>query len=460
MTILIVVTRGSIVRNILRLGLLSLIKKEGHHAVIIFPQDKRKTVPQSYIDEFQCEQVELEIVPRDTKSFIYRIFNSAIKFLVSSDSLNVYFDIGNERIQDELLFIKQLKLAFFSLLGRMRWIKKLARFVERKVFTRHTYQSLFETYRPDIVIGTSLSSSLDIDIMKEAAAQNIPTLGLLKGWDHTTKLLFRFIPDTIITLNQPMKDTLISVQDIPAEKIIVGGFPQFDIYKKEEIIMDRAVFSKKIGVDPNKKIILFGSEGMWAPQNWMLAKEISDAISHGSLKSDCVLVVRPHFTDKPDGNLYKLKNVPHVIYDQKKEYQEFLIDNWDPSVDETVHLANLLYHSAVLVTVVSTLTLDVVCFNKPIINPMYNGLIVNGVDKTSSYYKVDHYQWVLQTHGVDTPMNTQELIESLNLCLQNPDRKSPERQALLESLCFKVDGKSNERIYQAIMSTLSRNKLS
>ena len=58
-TVFIVITRGFIVRNILRSGILELLKKKGYRIVVFF-QSFGRPFPQYLIDEFEASEAEKE----------------------------------------------------------------------------------------------------------------------------------------------------------------------------------------------------------------------------------------------------------------------------------------------------------------------------------------------------------------------------------------------------------------
>jgi hypothetical protein len=128
------------------------------------------------------------------------------------------------------------------------------------------------------------------------------------------------------------------------------------------------------------------------------------------------------------------------------------MDNWDPSVQETIKFVNLLTHCDILISAASTLSLDGVCFDRPLINIGFGVLLDRKTDADMSYllYIAEHMQWVLKTGAVDVVYSYQELFNRINDYLRNPAIKQAERKQLLNELCFKVDGHSSERLVGAL----------
>lgn len=453
-TTFIVITRGFLARAILRSGVLQGLKEAGFKIVIFFPSND-KTIPLYIREEFEDERVIVEGAP-DMKIRGYSFFAHQASFLVYSRSSWVYSQINLKRLHKHPYWKHFDRLVYGTLLSKLHFLKTLARYLEKKIFPALEYREYFDKYKPDLVFSTSVMAKLDIFIMKEAARRGIPTVSMPKSWDNVTMQLYRFIPDYLIVQNHLMKEAVARVQRMDPDKIFVSGFPQFDWYRKPDILMSREAFCRVYGIDPDKKIIFYGSEGAWSGNDTKIVSLLAGWVNdRGALAKESVLLIRPHFSerDRTKFNIFKGQN---VIIDHNFTASSFL-PPWDPNIEETKLFANLLHHCDVLIAVASTLTLDGACFNKPIINVAFGALFHPKTKKdiTSTWYESDHYQWVVETNGIDIVKSEKELLESVNAYLLVPDRKTVERQRLVERLCYKVDGASSERIVRVIKEAVS-----
>jgi hypothetical protein len=450
-TIFIPIARGFIVRNILRSGVLAHLKDAGYRIVIFFIHKGMK-VPQYLRDEFEDDSVIIECVPPiDMRG--YSRFSRATKMLVYSDSSWEHSQMGNQRNLNRSFYWKYIERGASWVLSRFSVLKRIARYIEKKVFYRKTYAPYFDAYKPDVVFSTSVISTLDIDMMKEARKRGIKTIAMPKGWDNITKNFYRFLPDRLIVQNEPMKEGAVRVQGVPREMITVRGFPQFDWYAKTDIILPRERFFQSLGLSPERKLIFFGSEGRWAPGEEHIVSCLAGWVENNAFSRPASLLVRPHFSDVKKNRFAHFEG-KHITSKINFRLSDFFDDNWDPGTEETIHLANLLYHCDVLVTVASTLTLDAACFNKPLINVAFKILHhpKTGRDLSELYYTQDHYRWVLGVGGVDLVQSENELLRSIVAYLKDPRRNEEERSRLVSRLCFKVDGRSSRRIAEAIIN--------
>lgn len=453
-TVFIVISRGFIARNILRSGVLERLKNAGLKTVIFFDNGGGDNIPEHLRKEFEDDLVCLEIVP-PLKRKGYARFAKLTSLLVSSRSTWQHSQIGNARNLNRAFFWKYVERAFFGTASKLHFLKTLARFIERRFFANEVYAPYFEKYRPVLVFGASIQSLPDINIMKEAEKRGIPTVAMPKGWDNVTKLLYRFMPDILIVHNERMKKEAARIQRIPPSRFRVTGFPQFDWYKRRDILVSRDTFCERYGLDPNKKIIFFGSEGRWAPGDENIISLLVQWINTpGILAENAQLIVRPHFTDVKSGRLMRFKGLPNTVIDDNFSISDFFGDNWDPGVEETKLFTNLIYHCDVLITVASTLTLDGACFDKPLINVAFKALVhpKTGWDISPLLYAQDHYDWVFETNAVDYVTSETELLQSVNAYLENPTLKRAERMRLVRTMCYKVDGKSSERLAEVLIA--------
>ena len=269
-------------------------------------------------------------------------------------------------------------------------------------------------------------------------------------------MYFRCVPDHFIVQDEIIRSELARLQQFPPERIYVVGFPQFDWYRRPGVIKPREEHLRGKGLDPDRAVIFFGSQGIWFKQDYQVAEQIYQWIKRDELAKPCQLIVRPHFSNVKNTPLQKLKGLEHVSYDDSYHISDVFVDNWDPTAAENTDFANTLRHSDVVVNILSTIALDAACFDRPTINALYGGVYQNGRDVTHKMAEVVHYQWVFATGATLVARSAEELREAINQCLLDPQSKQAERKLLIDRLCYKVDGKSAERIVEVIETVLGQ----
>ena len=66
-------------------------------------------------------------------------------------------------------------------------------------------------------------------------------------------------------------------------------------------------------------------------------------------------------------------------------------------------------------------------------------------------------QWVINTGGIRLVSNNNELKNMINVYLNNPHLDNEGRVRLANELCYKVDGKSSERMVDAIDDIMKKS---
>ncbi len=457
-TIFIVISRGFIIRNILRSGVLDILVDHGMEVVLLFANVRGKEFPNEIRTEFSG-RVTIEVLPSDTmgnnfKERLYRKFTQLVSFLVYSPSTWIYSKSGTQRQLQRSKFLPYIQRLIYTPLSKISVLKKLARWIEDHIFYDGTYAHLFDTYRPMVVFSTSIVSKHDIECMKEAKRRGIKTVSMCKGWDNITKILLRTLPDLMIVQNEGLKNDMERVQNFPRNHIAVTGFPQFDWYKRTEIIIPRAEFFAQLGLPADRRLLFFGSEGAWAPDDDRIAETLAQWVNGSeTLVRPCSLLVRPHFSDITNPRFNRFRGIPNVKLDDNYSFSDFFIDNWNPGVAETKFFVNCIYHSDMMIMVASTLALDAACLDKPVIGIGYNVLHrPNGEDVSRDLYETDHYRAVVQTQAITMVYSDSELKSAVNNYLTNPTHNQAEREVLRKELCFRVDGNSSKRMAHNIMS--------
>jgi hypothetical protein len=259
--------------------------------------------------------------------------------------------------------------------------------------------------------------------------------------------MVRVVPDKMIVHNETIKKEAIKYVDMNEKDIFVSGLPHFDPYINEKR-SNREEFFKKIGADKNKRLLLYIPWGdKFADTDWQFLQ---------MLPGDLQILMR-----LPPGdtvNLEKFNQCKNVIIDSPGiVFGKRGRKTNEMSYDDLLHLADSLYYSDVVVAPPSTLVIDAVAFDKPVVLMAFDGenkkKYYEGV---SHYYDFDHISNLVKTGGQKLARNKKELIDYINDYLKNPSIDKDGRKRVIEEQCWKLDGKSSQRVADYILSFLSR----
>ena len=98
----------------------------------------------------------------------------------------------------------------------------------------------------------------------------------------------------------------------------------------------------------------------------------------------------------------------------------------------------------------STMSLDFMLFDKPVINTVF-GNETNGLYNDQRFLKYDHYKKVVESDAVVIAKNETELIDAINDALQHPTRRSIQRVKLIKLQISKPLEDTSKRIVETLM---------
>jgi len=319
------------------------------------------------------------------------------------------------------------------------------------------FDGIFRRYEPSVVVTASpgFNSPREIPLIGEARRAGIPTLYVAYGWDSLTVPVKGFMPARPAALavwNRFMKQEAVECHHYDPGAVKIVGPPHFDIYQDKTIIVPRERFFDRMGLDPEKKVILFATGTLRWSDNAFILDILEKAIQNRDLIYPCQVICRMHpFGKGKDRNVYeRFMGSPHVKFDSNFGHIEHL--GWTPDRDDVVHIANLVYHSDVVVNIASTIVLEAALLDRPVVsvgfNPVEPEKFESMVIKRVFW---QHYRYVLEREACSFVENEEQFIRALNDNLSNPALRRDGRRTLVEDICYRLDGQASARVADAIL---------
>jgi len=446
-TIFIVITQGIPARNILRTDVLKTLREQNDVKIVICLPG---VVPDYWLKEFNYPNVIFETIKEKPFSLFRRkIFDPLLISLLHTESAYINLKFGTrKRVASPEYMIFWI---FWSrLFGNSIVMKRLFRWLEYKLYPDRHYAGLFDKYNPNLVFATSVLAKVEAPMLKEAKRRGIKIITMPKSWDTFDKRFFRVKPDKILVQNSDLRALAVKGQDIPEKDVVVMGFPQFDIYTDKNILKPRNEFLAGLGLDPSKKVVFFGSGGLFGPSflDEEFADEIYRFINSDECAEKCSFIIRAHFSEYNIGRFDKFKVAQDTYIDNTHQINKIFGELGDPSYGDMVQLANLLYHSDITINPGSTLSLDASCYLKPVICTGF------GCKTLENCIKIAYYKRVLDSGGVRLARNYEELKQLINGYLKNPDMDMEGRKRMKEHLCANPDGFVGKRLAEFLLNEI------
>lgn len=324
-------------------------------------------------------------------------------------------------------------------------------------------QTLLDTIEPDVVLTANPWQLAQREMSFAAMLRGIPTMTTIPSWDNLCQRshLVADYAHYIVWSEMMRQDLLNRYPDLEAQRISVTGTPQFDYHLRKELWWDRAAFFKRIGGDPNRKLLVYAAQAREVvfPKEDEFVAQLWQAIEHGRIEGKPQLLVRSHPLDRVGRFRDVEKRCPGIIihraWQQPTQQQIW----FTPELDDLAMLTNTMRHMDVNINMASSVTLDAAIFDKPIVNvgftPAANhphALLIRHA------HKLLHFRRVMERKASRLATSMDELVEAVNLYLRNPDLDREGRRRAAAYICGPIDGKAHERIVDSILTTLQRSK--
>lgn len=439
-TIFITSFYGLIGRNLLATDILPTLFKNSPDVkvVILLPKEKQ----QRYQELFGSDRVIVEGIRSEPETRFELFLAQLFFFLSPTESSRIARDAAKEQGG----FLKNVVFWLVGQLGKSRFVRQLARLVAYWAISKNRYKKHLDQYKPDLVFATDIFRHQDVDVLCEARSRGIRTLGMVRSWDNiSTKGLNHFIPDHVIVQAEKMKEDVIKYGDVAPEKISIVGVPHYDRYITEKRT-PRAEFFKSMNLDPNKKTLVISP-----PLLYYAIDPIAEMVVNSFLPFEEIqIVVRSALVGKSNlGNIKPIVN--KLAIDEPEKANDF--DQADILAGDS-HLADLLYHCDAVISHISTIAIDGVVFDKPAFFVGFNTKPMLYHQSVRWFFDMDCARDLIATGAVKLSESVEELVQQVTQHLSDPKLGQKEREYLRERYCYKLDGKSGERLGKVISDYL------
>ncbi len=455
-TILIHVFDSNIVRNMLRTDVLKVLLSSGHKVVLLM-QPRRIDV---YKKEFSHKNIEIIEYPAPNPNIV-----ELVGWFIAKNSIHTYNvrqkqeELLDKKRERNLRLPKYLVARVVFAFSRFFFFRAIVKKVVAHCFDHSRFNLILEKYRPDIVFLPTIFTTNDIRLLKACKKKKIQTVGMIKSWDNLTgKDPMLIHPDWLIVHNQKVAEEAMVMHKYPQANIFVSGIPQLDVFAKSDFPSSRTDFVAKLGLDPNKKIVLYTAMGSWIVTHEKEIIEILADIVSNKLPFPAQLLVRLHPAYASEDE--KLKGIKNVILDRPGgsnfQFNSWRAD-WEFDIEDTRHLVSSIAHSAVVVNSGSTTTIDAACLDKPIINICFDGYAGESEVQSRSVRRLlckEHYMPIIKSGGVQVVYNIEELTKAIIDSIAEPSKYRDGRLKIVSEQCYKLDGNSGKRIGEYILQKL------
>lgn len=288
----------------------------------------------------------------------------------------------------------------------------------------------------DIIFFTHQRPPFLAPLLYLAQQLKIKTTSFIFSWDNLAskgRMLGEF--DGYMVWSDLMKKELLYFYpNTQKNNVKVVGTPQFEPYVMDKYFTSKNEFMTKFNLDPNKKIICYSCADADIGRN----DEIHIRAIIGYLEKDNNLQLLIRTSPAEDGKRFVnlMEEYPHIVWNIPKWHstRENHAESWSqrlPSVEDVIDLRAILAYSDVNVNMLSTMSLDFMLFDKPVINTVF-GNKKNDLYDDQRFLNYVHYQYVVDSKAVTIAKNEEELHQQLKEALERPQLRTKQRKALID----------------------------
>ena len=452
------------IRNILRNPLYDLLSKQ--YKIVIFTPLFNDEL---FLDEFKRDGVlfyplQFDYVSNFFARVVFKIHRLGDRFHFATDKkihgvfMNRYLYKANLWNERQTKFVGIIFNIFPAL---NKW---MAKFIKKQLNSSY-YSKLIEEYNPSLLFTTHPFVEAENQLLINAEKFGIRTISLIHSWDNLTgKGRMHSIPEQLIVWNEVMKEEAVMLypENFNDKNIHIVGLPQHDYLVNDNWIHEKSDFFQKLGANPKKKVITYISRG--GKYSHYREQENLDVLISGIEKNQFIEKSQLFIREVASHDRLQYSDVigekENVIYDPP-EVSYFpntsATYKWSNNQKATYHLGNLLQYSDVIINFGSTISLDSVYFNKPLIWSIYRtgeDSKLRKMENIPDELAMSHLQPILNMQAVTVPNQPQDLIKLVNDALREPNFLKKERSNFQALYCPFYDGKAGKRIANIIINTL------
>jgi len=320
----------------------------------------------------------------------------------------------------------------------LRWHYSRARYVPRDL------SAALRAERPALVVA-NLQTRTAVPFLVAARSFGLPTIGYVSSWDHTVgKGVMSPHLDRYVVQNETMRDDVVRYHGIPAERVVVTGWPQTDVFAAERSRADYERLLAGLGLDASRPVVLVaGNTPTNAPYEQRLVERLVAWWRESGADARLSLLFRPHPRDRQWPTRYAagLDIAGAAVQ--------------EPSYTDLDALATLLQHVDCVVANAGTILLDSLVNDRPAVCVLYD----EGAPPDERWAELNvtgrHYRELAESEAFLRARSFDEVGAGIERALAAPDELAAERARVAREVVGKVDGHAAERVTAAILETVA-----
>ncbi len=345
----------------------------------------------------------------------------------------------------------------------LRALTRLEQELTPRLGGKHGFDDLFARLQPDLVFnGSHVHGSAAELPLRVAHQMGIRTAGFIFSWDNLTSRSRIFVPyDDYLVWHAGMRRQLLEIYpEVGGDHVFVTGTPQLDYHFNPDFMLSREELCGRLGIDARRPFVLYTTGvDRHFPHEHLHVEQVARLLGEIGLEARPQLVVRTYVK----GTSHEMRQLaerqlpdvvfPPVLWDS--EWQT-------PRYDDLAIYTSLLAHTALGINAASTVSLELMIFDKPIINLRFDppGTDLPWCLGYERHILFDHFRPVAESGATMVARSPEDMKQMLRRGLVEPAADSAARRRFLRSMFGdELDGNSGCRVAERLLALARKNDI-
>lgn len=307
---------------------------------------------------------------RFASSFLDLAHNLKIKTVSSKDRIRFRRAQAFSPAEKFKLELNVFFARFFANGPGTRLLEGTSEFAHKWLNNTKEIQEYIDQVQPDVAFNTShIHGNISELYLYTLRQRGIKLVSFIFSWDNITSQ-GRIMPqyNQLFTWNNESKGLVEQYYGKDYEgSIRVTGTPQFDHYYRDfhKADLSRNEFCKSYGLDPERPVVLY-STGMphHMPGEPIIVKRILDCFEQEYLPENRPQLILRVYPKDHSGRFEPLRRLENIVFQDPLWNKALLL----PSLDAKYILKQTLKNVDMGINIASTITLELLMFNKKVLN--------------------------------------------------------------------------------------------
>lgn len=436
----IVITDGVGYRNFILSDFMVEAQKQFSRVVLLSCLPK-----EAYVDlDLTCEIIELDVFEESFTTWFFRKTKEVAHLQLhrkGNFGITDNFKANYSRTKTPRGYATRLIYQFTKWFHSESWILRYNRW-QQLTFKKHPitkkYKQLLQDLQLDSLFFTHQRPPYIAPLVLAAEQLQIKNTAFIFSWDNLAskgRMAANF--DGYLVWSNLMKQELLTFYtSIQSDQIAVVGTPQFEPYILPRYGYSANEFHQRFDLDATQPTLLFScGDVSTSPNDPLYIETLAKAIQNHEVTQSVNLLVRTSPAESPERFAPLAKKYPFIRwnYPQWVQARSNHQEAWSqriPTVADVHDLKSVLQHSVININMLSTMSLDFMLFDKPVINTVF-GNPTNGLANDQRFLQYAHIAYVVNSNATYITKNEEELIVAVNQAIIAPDSKITEQKELL-----------------------------